>query len=174
MNKGIRKTGVIWAVIISWLLFPQCIYAEIDLTLIKQADLDVQPLDIAASADGASIFVLARGEILIYGIAEGKVTNRVSVDSGFDRVTSGNIQIQVQFLEDVLRLHLGTMDKLMVFYSLLTIHNSPQNHSLLLGHRNRKYHLLDLCGGMDLQHLKSLHHCLLLHLDLFASRYYMM
>ena len=75
---------------------PQFIYAEIDLTLIKQTNLDVQPLDVATSADGKLIFVLARGEILVYSIAEGKVANRISIDKDFDRVTySGNNNVLI-------------------------------------------------------------------------------
>jgi hypothetical protein len=87
MKKAARKFGIFLFVIISWLSVPQSIYAEIDFTLIKQTNLDVQPLDIATSADGKLIFVLARGEILVYSIAEGKVANRISIDKDFDRVT---------------------------------------------------------------------------------------
>jgi len=87
MKKAARIFSIFLFVIISWLSVPQFIYAEIDLTLIKQTNLNVQPLDIATSADGKLIFVLARGEILVYSIAEGKVANRISVDKDFDRVT---------------------------------------------------------------------------------------
>lgn len=87
MKKAARKFGVFLFVIISWVSVPQFIYAEIDLTLIKKTNLNVQPLDIATSADGKLIFVLARGEILVYSIAEGKVANRISIDKDFDRVT---------------------------------------------------------------------------------------
>ncbi len=87
MKKASRKFGIFLFVIISWVSVPQFIYAEIDLTLIKQTNLNVQPLDIATSADGKLIFVLARGEILVYSIAEDKVANRISIDKEFDRVT---------------------------------------------------------------------------------------
>jgi hypothetical protein len=87
MKKAARKFGIFLFVIISWVSVPQFIYAEIDLALIKQTNLDVHPLDIATSADGKLIFVLAQEEILIYSIAEGKVTNRISIDKDFDRMT---------------------------------------------------------------------------------------
>jgi len=87
MKKATRKFAIFLFVIISWVSIPQFIYAEIDLTLIKQKNLNVQPLDIATSADGKLIFVLARGEILVYSIAEDKVANRISIDKDFDRVT---------------------------------------------------------------------------------------
>jgi len=65
----------------------QIVYADIDWSIIKQIDLNAQPLDIAASADGRLIFVLAEGEILVYSISENKVTNRIPIDKDFDRVT---------------------------------------------------------------------------------------
>lgn len=49
--------------------------------------LDVQPLDITTSADGKMIYVLARGEILVYSIDEGKVSNRMPIDKDFDKLT---------------------------------------------------------------------------------------
>lgn len=87
MKKAARKFGIFLFVIVSWVSVPQFIYAEIDLTLIKQTNLNVQPLDIATSADGKLIFILTRGEILVYSVAEGKVVNRISIDKNFDRVT---------------------------------------------------------------------------------------
>ena len=87
MKKAARKFGIFFLIIISLVSVPQFIYAEIDLTLIKQTNLGVQPLDIATSDDGKLIFILAQGEILVYSIAEGKVAIRVSIDKDFDRVT---------------------------------------------------------------------------------------
>jgi hypothetical protein len=87
MKKTARKFGIFLFVIISWVSVPQFIYAEIDTTLIKQTNLDVQPLDIAASADGKMIYILARGEILLYSIDEGKVSNRIPIDKDFDKLT---------------------------------------------------------------------------------------
>jgi hypothetical protein len=87
MKKALRIFGIFLFVTISWVSVPQSIYAEIDLTLIKQTNLDVQPLDIAASVDGETIYILARGEILIYSIDEGKVSNRIPIDKDFDKLT---------------------------------------------------------------------------------------
>ena len=87
MKKAARRLGIFLLVIISWVSVPQFIYAEIDTTLIKQTNLDVQPLDIAASVDGKTIYVLARGEILVYSIDEGKVSNRIPIDKDFDKLT---------------------------------------------------------------------------------------
>ena len=87
MIEAARRLGIFLLVIISYVAVPQFIYAEIDMTLIKQTNLDVQPLDIAASVDGKMIYVLARGEILVYSIDEDKVSNRIPIDKDFDKLT---------------------------------------------------------------------------------------
>jgi len=87
MKNAARKFGIVLFITIGWILIPQFSYAEIDTTLIKQTNLDVQPLDIAASVDGKMIYVLARGEILVYSIDEGKVSNRIPIDKDFDKLT---------------------------------------------------------------------------------------
>ena len=87
MIKAARRWSIFLLLIISWVLVPQFIYAEIDTTLIKQTNLDVQPLDVAASIDGKTIYVLARGEILVYSVDEGKVSNRIPIDKDFDKLT---------------------------------------------------------------------------------------
>ena len=87
MIEAARRLSIFLLVIISWVLVPQFIYAEIDTTLIKQINLDVQPLDVVASIDGKTIYVLARGEILVYSVDEGKVSNRIPVDKDFDKLT---------------------------------------------------------------------------------------
>lgn len=87
MRNTERILGIFLLVIICWMSAPDFIYAKIDTTLIKQTNLDVQPLDIAASVDGKTIYVLAQGEILVYSIAEGKVSNRIPIDKDFDKLT---------------------------------------------------------------------------------------
>ena len=87
MKNVAQKFGIVLLILVSWVLAPQFIYAEVDTTLIKQANLDVQPLDIAASIDGKTLYILARGEILIYSIDEGKVSNRFPIDKDFNKLT---------------------------------------------------------------------------------------
>ena len=87
MKNVAQKFGIVLLILVSWVLAPQFIYAEVDTTLIKQTNLDVQPLDIAASIDGKTIYVLARGEILIYSIDEGKVSSRIPIDRDFDKLS---------------------------------------------------------------------------------------
>ncbi len=58
-----------------------------DWTIVKQINLNAQPLDIATSADGRLIFVLVPGEILVCSISEDKVTKRIPINKVFDRLT---------------------------------------------------------------------------------------
>jgi hypothetical protein len=87
MIEAARRWSLFLLLFASCILVPQFIYAEIDTTLINQTNLDVQPLDVAASIDGKTIYVLARGEILVYSVNEGKVSNRIPVDKDFDKLT---------------------------------------------------------------------------------------
>jgi len=89
MRNASRIFGMVLFVILSCVSVPQLIFAGVDLAIIKQTNLDVQPLDIATSPDGEVIYVLARGEILVYSIDEGKVSNRIPIDKHFDKLTCG-------------------------------------------------------------------------------------
>jgi len=66
---------------------PQLFSADMELTVKKQLNLEVSPLDISTSVDGQWIFILARGEILVYSVPADKVVNRVPVDKAFDTLT---------------------------------------------------------------------------------------
>jgi hypothetical protein len=61
--------------------------AAVDWEVVKEMNLEEQPLDIAASADGAFIFVLVPGSVLVYDNTEDKPTNRIPIDKTFDRIT---------------------------------------------------------------------------------------
>ena len=63
------------------------VHAEVDWTLLKQMDLSAQPLDIAVSTDGKLIFVLTPEEILVYFEPEDRITNRIPIEKGYDKVT---------------------------------------------------------------------------------------
>ncbi len=65
---------------------PAIAAANIEWTLNKQLDLEATPLDVSPSANGATIFVLTPGEVLVYMVATGEVTNRIPVDKSFDRI----------------------------------------------------------------------------------------
>lgn len=66
-----------WA---GWIPFPQMAQADLEWRTIKDLDLKTTPLDVAPSADGQWLFILAPGEILVYSAQEGKVIDRIPVD----------------------------------------------------------------------------------------------
>ncbi|MFQ6032646.1 MAG: YncE family protein [Candidatus Zixiibacteriota bacterium] len=73
-------------VLASWVPTSRFVHADVDWAMIEQIKLNAQPLDIAASVDGKTIFILTPGKILVYSISEDKVTKRIPVDVGFDRI----------------------------------------------------------------------------------------
>jgi hypothetical protein len=72
---------------ISWISTPPVLAADLELTERKQLNLDVSPLDIAASADGQWLFILTPGEIIVYSAFEDKISKGIPIDKGFDRLT---------------------------------------------------------------------------------------
>ena len=57
-------------------------------SVLKSIDLKAAPIDVAPSLDGQWIFILTRGEVQIYSVREGKVTDQITVDKDFDRIAS--------------------------------------------------------------------------------------
>jgi len=70
----------------SWTFFPQIVRADVEWRIIKDLDLKTSPLDVTPSADGKWLFILTRGEILIFSVPEGLITDRIPVDKDFDRI----------------------------------------------------------------------------------------
>ena len=87
MKKRARFLGIFMIILLGWVSTPGIVHADVDLTAVKQIELDAQPLDIATSADGTLLFVLAPGEILVHSISKNRVTSRMPVDKAFDRIT---------------------------------------------------------------------------------------
>ena len=86
MGKKPIILGVFLSLTVSWICVSQLLPADLEWTVKKQLHLEASPLDIATSADGRWIFVLATGEILVYSVSEDKVVNRIPVDRTFDRL----------------------------------------------------------------------------------------
>ena len=84
--------------------------------VIKDLDLKASPLDVAPSADGQWLYILTPGEILVYSMQEGKITDQVPVGKEFDRIaalprangltlsSSANKTIQIVMLEHVITI----------------------------------------------------------------------
>jgi hypothetical protein len=68
--------------------FPQIVQADLEWKIIKDLDLKATPLDVAPSADGKWLFILTPGEILVYSLPGGKITDQLPVDKDFDRIAS--------------------------------------------------------------------------------------
>ena len=62
--------------------------AAVEWTVLATIDLKAAPLDVAPSLDGEWLFILTPGEIEAYSLRERKITERIPVDKGFDRIAS--------------------------------------------------------------------------------------
>ncbi len=79
--------GMIFSLMVSWVLVLQVFAADLELTERKQLKLDVSPLDTATSADGRWLFILTPGEIIVYSAFEDKISKGIPIDKAFDRLT---------------------------------------------------------------------------------------
>ncbi len=75
-------------VMVAWASFPKVVQADVEWKVFRSLDLKAAPLDVAPSMDGQRLFVLTPGEILVYSIPEGKITDHIPVDKEFDRIVS--------------------------------------------------------------------------------------
>ncbi len=71
-----------------WTFSPQIVQADLEWKVIKDLDLKATPLDVSPSVDGKWLFILTPGEILLYSLPEGRITDRIPVDKDFDRIAS--------------------------------------------------------------------------------------
>jgi hypothetical protein len=69
-------------------LFLPTAQASLEWKVLKDLDLKASPLDVAPSADGQWLYILTPGEILIYSLQEGKITDQLPVGKEFDRIVS--------------------------------------------------------------------------------------
>jgi hypothetical protein len=60
--------------------------ADVEWKTLKDFDLKTEPLDIFQSPDGQLLFILTRGEVLIYSTGQQKITDQIPVDKEFDRI----------------------------------------------------------------------------------------
>lgn len=81
---------LVWALLFvaGGTFFPQVVQADLEWKVIKDLDLKATPLDVTPSADGKWLLILTPGEILVYSFPEGRITDRIPVDKGFDRIAS--------------------------------------------------------------------------------------
>ena len=88
MKKTVTFIACAFFVLAAWISFPQIARSDVEWKIIKDLDLKERPLDIAPSLDGKWLYILTRGEVAIYSLLEGTITDRISVDKKFDRIAS--------------------------------------------------------------------------------------
>jgi len=85
-----KRMVVVWALALllglGWGSIPRIGQADVDWKIVKDMDLKTSPLDVTPSMDGKWLFILTPGEILIFSISEGTITDRIPVDKDFDRI----------------------------------------------------------------------------------------
>ena len=62
-------------------------WADLSWKTLRDLNLEKEPLDVAASVDGQSLFILVPGEIIVYSVTRNEITKKIPVENGFDRVT---------------------------------------------------------------------------------------
>ena len=62
-------------------------WADLHWRTLNELNLEQEPLDVAASADGQMIFILVPGEVIVYDLPGNKVEKKIPVETGFDRLT---------------------------------------------------------------------------------------
>jgi len=96
MTRRIWISTVHFFICFFFLILSQNVFADIDWTTIKQFDLSSKPLDVATSDDGRMVFVLTRGEIIVYSPAQNNIFKRIPLDQEFDKIeysTRGSILV---------------------------------------------------------------------------------
>ena len=86
-----RKIGgvglLVFCLWVSWVFSNPLAMADVEWKKLKEIDFQTEPLDLFQSPDGQLLFILTRGEILIYSIKKEMITDRIPVDKEFDRIT---------------------------------------------------------------------------------------
>jgi hypothetical protein len=87
MKKRIKISGTFLFTLITFALVSENVHGKMDWAILRQVDLNTQPIDVAISEDGKLVFVLTAGEIVVYSPSENKIENRIPIDREFDRMT---------------------------------------------------------------------------------------
>jgi hypothetical protein len=87
MVKYKKKEFLVISVFFLSLLFNSNIYGAVGLTTLMEKNLDVQPRDVASSADGDMIFILSPGELIIYSSKKDEIVSRSTIDVSYDKIT---------------------------------------------------------------------------------------
>jgi hypothetical protein len=100
-------------------LASQPVGADLSWSVLKELNLEGQPLDVATSADGQTLFILVSGEIHVFSVPENAISKKIPVEKGFNRiayapalhalvVTGGESKaLQILKLQDIHQLDLS-------------------------------------------------------------------
>ncbi len=89
MKKNIKfAIGTVITVMLCLVPLLHTSHAAVELSASKKLKLNTQPLDIANSEDGRQLYILSKGEILVYSLAEDIITDKIQVDEAYDRISS--------------------------------------------------------------------------------------
>ena len=116
MKKRIRICGLILILLTVWASGDKIIHADWAWTVKTELNLKAPPLDVSESIDGAWLFILTPGEILLYSIPEDAVKHRIPVGKGFDRLIysprSNSLILTSSFEKAVKVIQLETIHKI--------------------------------------------------------------
>jgi hypothetical protein len=116
-ETGMKKIWVAAALLGFFLCGPAV--ADLSWKTLKEINLDREPLDVTASADGQSVFILVPGEVVVYAVAGNEVEKRIPVGKEFDRIayspglhalvlsSSGSKTLKILKLQDLYEVDLS-------------------------------------------------------------------
>jgi hypothetical protein len=84
MKKGIM--ALLFITMVVGISAPQHLYADMEWRVIKELELNDQPLDIVNALDGKTLFILVSGEVLIQDMRSNNISQRIPVGKEFDRL----------------------------------------------------------------------------------------
>ncbi len=62
-------------------------HADVDWSTLNEINIGAQALDVATGPDADMVFILTPGEILVYELAENRITSRIPIPKDFDKLT---------------------------------------------------------------------------------------
>ena len=86
MNKTAFLLVLAFLFVAGGILLPKIVQAEVEWRIVKDLHLETSPLDMTPSTDGKWLYILTPGEILIFSLSEGTISDRIPVDKDFDRI----------------------------------------------------------------------------------------
>jgi hypothetical protein len=87
MKKIAVVLFMIFLFVAMWIFLPQHAQAGLEWSTLKKVNLKTKPLDVSLSEDGQVLFILTPGEILVYSVPKGEITNKIPVGKNFDRLS---------------------------------------------------------------------------------------